>query len=92
MAESKEVATSPDEGRVKLTPDEFRQHWPAFCDCDAIPIEDFGDKAEDAGFIYTRAVKKADLDRSFAAELGIEPGGLIYDLTPAGLRALELSK
>jgi hypothetical protein len=74
---------------VKLTKDEFREHWPAFCDCDPVPVEDFADKAEEAGFIYTRGVEEEDLERSFAAELGIEPGGLVYDLTPAGRAALE---
>ncbi len=63
----------------------LRQHWAAFCDADAVP-EDFTDRMEVAGFISIRAVKKRDVEQtSFAAERGIEIGGMLWELTKKGL-------
>ena len=75
--------------RGELAPDvELRAFWDAFCDCDPTP-DDFADRMEAAGFIYMRAVDDDDLDDAFAAERGVEPGGTVWDLTPAGRLALK---
>ena len=67
----------------------LRQHWDAFCDGDRgnIPA-DFEDTVEAAGLIEMRAVTEDDLDDPFAAERGIEAGGSVWCLTPAGLAYL----
>ena len=61
--------------------------WHAFCDADPVPLE-FIDDMEKAGFVELRSVEDADLDEAFAAERGIEAGGLLWELTDAGRRAL----
>lgn len=67
--------------------DLLRQYWSAFCDADPVS-HDFSERMEAAGFIKLRAVTQDDLERSFASELGIEKGGNLWDLTPAGRAAL----
>lgn len=69
---------------------DLRQHWHAFCDCDPFPgREDFAERMDAAGLIGLRSVTKRDLEEDpFAAERGIEKGGLLWDLTAAGRRAL----
>jgi hypothetical protein len=42
---------------------------------------------EQRGLIVCRKVKKADLEEPFAADRGIEKGGIIFELTASG-RAL----
>ena len=61
--------------------------WRAFCDADPVPPE-FIDDMEKVGFAQLRSVEDADLEEAFAAERGIEPGGLLWELTDAGRRAL----
>lgn len=77
------------------TIDELRRYWSAICDCDVVPIDtdEFKDRAERLGLIRWRSVTRRDLDATpFAAELGIEAGGMIYALTAKGRKALEPEK
>lgn len=68
---------------------DLRRYWQYFCDCDPFPgSDDFQDRMEEAGFIETVPVEDADLERPFAAELGLEPGGLKWVLTSAGRKTL----
>lgn len=64
-------------------------HWNIFCDAD--PFEDsdtFSERMEAAGLIELVPVTKDALDESFAAERGIEPGGMMWVLTPDGHAAM----
>lgn len=70
---------------------DLRAHWNAFCDCDHTD-PDFIDRMRDAGFVRLRAVKRSDLEESFAAERGIELGGHVWELTAKGSRELAVSK
>jgi hypothetical protein len=79
-----------------MTPEEaLRGYWSAACDCDPVDHDaceeggDLFDAWEAAGLIRPRAVTKADLDDAFAAEKGIAPAGSMWELTPAGLDALQ---
>jgi hypothetical protein len=78
--------------QAKATPladDDLRQNWHRFCDCDPFPgIDDFQERMEAAGLIETAAVEEDDLDGAFAAELGMERGGLKWVLTDRGYAAL----
>ena len=67
---------------------DLREHWHAYCDADYRDL-DFIDRMEAAGFVRLRSVRKADLEESFAAERGIELGGMIYELTAKGRRELS---
>lgn len=76
---------------------DLTERWGAFCDKDELsgnrdPDEYVADMLLD-GFADLRAVEPDDLDDAFAWERGIEPGGMIYVLTPLGhaLRASLLS-
>lgn len=74
------------------TVDELRRYWGAICDCDIVPIDtdEFKDRAERLGFIRWRIATKRDVaDNIFAAELGIEVGGGLWELTAKGRKALE---
>lgn len=71
--------------------DDFRRNWPLFCDCDPFPgCHDFQERMEAAGLIETATVDEDDLEGSFAAERGLERGGLKWALTEAGRAALAL--
>jgi hypothetical protein len=79
---------------VKLTAgDMLRAYWNDACAADwhLIPDcpEDFMEQMEGAGLAYCRPVEDEDLEQAFAFELGIESGGFVWDLTPAGRAALE---
>lgn len=66
----------------------LRSHWSAFCDADPVP-DDFVELMDHAGLIQTRKVQKSDIDADdFAAERGIEMGGWLWELTPAGRAAI----
>lgn len=66
----------------------LRRHWDDFCDADPVP-EDFIDRMDDAGFVTLRKVTRDDLNTSFAAELGIEKGGWVWELTDLGRQVLD---
>ncbi len=64
-------------------------NWDHFCEADyalmASEDENYPDALEADGFVYLDAVNPDDLETPFAWELGIEPGGSVYRLTPLGL-------
>lgn len=67
----------------------LRVHWNTFTDADPVP-EGFVEAMEVAGFARLRPVRKADVDDDpFAYERGIEIGGMLWELTPAGRAALS---
>lgn len=70
------------------TAQKLRSFWDAFCDADPCPPE-FPDEMESAGFISLVPVTADDLEAPFAAERGIEPGGMLWQLTEAGRAALS---
>lgn len=61
----------------------LRKHWGDFCDADPVP-PDFIDLMAAAGYIELRSVTAADLAEPFAAERGIEKGGMLWELTEQG--------
>lgn len=68
---------------------ELRAHWMSFCDADAFAgSADFPERMEASGLIELVEVDDDALDDPFAAERGIERGGLMWQLTDAGRRAL----
>lgn len=70
--------------------DDLRRNWSSFCDCDQFDGSDtFADRMEAAGLIELDSVTERDLESAFAAERGIEPGGMVWRLTPGGRAALE---
>jgi hypothetical protein len=78
-------------GRAVLATDDLRKHWSAFCDCDPFFGSDtFLERMEAAGYIELIPVDDDALQDSFAAERGIEPGGMMWSLTSTGSRALDL--
>jgi hypothetical protein len=68
--------------------EELRCYWNAFCDADQYP-EGFEDRMEAAGFAEVTPVTDDDLHQSFAAERGIERGGMMWCLTDAGHAAFN---
>ena len=68
--------------------EELRCYWNAFCDADQYP-EGFEDRMEAAGFAEVTPVTDDDLHQSFAAERGIERGGMMWCLTDAGHEAFN---
>ena len=69
----------------------LRRHWHSFCDADPLPMsqDEFTDPLEEAGLIEFVAVTKAALQEPFAAERGIEKGGMMWQLTKAGHTAFK---
>jgi hypothetical protein len=88
-----------DAGHYDITPEqeaekdlerEFRRHWADFCDADPFPGSDtFAERAEVAGLIELVPVTDQALESAFAAERGIEPGGMMWVLTDAGRAVME---
>lgn len=68
---------------------DLRLHWTTFCLCDPIPVDDFIERMEAAKYVRLCKVTRDDLDQTFAEELGIVPGGMIWRLTKKGRAALE---
>jgi hypothetical protein len=78
-----------DEWRAR---DDLRKYWHAFCDADVIPIdrEDFTDRLEKFDLVTWRAVTKRDIEATpFAADLGLEIGGMCWELTAKGREVYE---
>jgi len=82
----------------RLTEDEWRarndlrEHWHAFTQCDIIPIDrdDFTERLEKFGLVTWRKVTKKDIaETPFADELGLEVGGMCWDLTAKGHKVFE---
>lgn len=73
------------------TVNDLRMYWGAICDCDLVPIDtdEFKDRAERLGLLRWRKATQRDVDAiAFAAELGIEVGGMLWELTAKGAREL----
>jgi hypothetical protein len=78
-----------DEWRAR---DDLRTYWHAFCDADIIPIDrdDFTDRLEKFDLVTWRKVTKSDVEATpFAYDLGLEIGGMCWDLTDKGRAVLE---
>lgn len=71
--------------------DTFADQWNAFCDGEPV-APDFIENAEAAGLAELGAVKRADLEDSFAAERGIELGGSVWHLTAKGRARYEAAE
>lgn len=72
-----------------LTPmQKLRDLWCDFCDADPVPPSFLGEM-EAAGLIECVPVTAEALDDVFAAKRGIELGGMMWVLTPAGRAALK---
>ncbi|WP_366655297.1 hypothetical protein [Fodinicurvata sp. EGI_FJ10296] len=70
--------------------EDLRRHRSAFCDADNFPErETLTDRMEAAGLIQLMPVDEQALEDPFAAERGIEPGGVMWTLTKAGYAILE---
>lgn len=70
--------------------EDLRRHWSAFCDADNFPgRETFTDRMEAAGLIQLVPVDEQALEDPFAAERGIEPGGVMWTPTKAGQAVLK---
>lgn len=68
---------------------DLKANWHTFCDADPFDGRDtFPERMEDAGLIRCVPVSRAALAESFAAERGIEKGGMMWELTAKGRRAL----
>jgi hypothetical protein len=73
-----------------MTPaEEVAAHWNAFCDSEPGVPDGFDDRMEAAGLAELRAVTAEDLEQAFAAERGIERGGMIWCLTAEGQKAFD---
>lgn len=87
-----EAKCTEADGRLR---DEFRRDWHSRCDCDwslmSGNVETFDDRMEAAGFIRLVPVTRRALEQPFAAELGIEKGGTMWELTAKGRKVLEPS-
>lgn len=74
--------------------DDMRRHWNDLCDCDVIPIDsdDLKERLEEHGLIRWRKATRRDVEQNtFAAELGIEVGGMLWELTAKGRKLMENS-
>lgn len=88
-----EIARSLTE--AKELREDLTENWDALCDADPIPHfrENFPEGLEAAGYAELVPVDADALDSPFAWERGIEPGGLMWRLTPLGLAIrAELAK
>ena len=93
MSEEKMRVALEREAARKNAADLLRSNWVSFCDADAFPgIDTFADAMEAAGYIELVPVTKEALEDSFAAERGIEPGGMMYRLTEAGRAAIATAQ
>lgn len=91
MGEEEKEALSKVLGEALLYT-EFRNNYDAFCQADWFSgCDTFADRMEAAGLIEVRSVTDDDLERPFAEELGIEPGGNVWDLTEKGRLVLAHS-
>lgn len=73
------------------TIDDMRRYWNALCDCDAIPIDsdDFKERLEKMGLMRWRTARRRDVEATpFAADLGIEVGRMLCELTPKGRKLM----
>jgi hypothetical protein len=75
---------------------ELRSDWEHFCQCDWHLMQGdtatFDQRMEAAGFIDLVPVTDSALEMPFASELGIEKGGMMWQLTPLGSSIVKTSK
>jgi hypothetical protein len=75
---------------------ELRSDWEHFCQCDWHLMQGdtatFDQRMEAAGFIDLVHVTDSALEMPFASELGIEKGGMMWQLTPLGSSIVKTSK
>lgn len=75
---------------LALAEADLRLHWNDFCDADPFyGSDDFAERMEAFDLIELAPVDDDALDDAFAAERGIEPGGMMWRLTEAGRAALR---
>lgn len=73
------------------TIDDLRRYWNEMCDCDVIAIDtdDFKDRLEKMGLMRWRTATRRDVEATpFAAELGIEAGRPLCELTSKGRKLM----
>lgn len=69
---------------------ELAARWHDFCDCDYFEnCDTFAERMEAAGLIKLVSVTREALEDGFAEERGIYPGGMMWELTADGHRAME---
>ncbi len=66
---------------------DFTEYWDAICDADPLPCDydEYVERMEVGGFAELVPVDDEALESAFAWERGIEPGGMMWQLTPLGL-------
>ncbi len=89
--------TTPDIAALAdpFTVDRFAAMWDDFCDADWRLVTDptsFLEQCEAAGLAECVPVDEEALDDVFASERGIEPGGMMWRLTPAGCARYRTSR
>lgn len=69
--------------------EDLTDNWDAFCSGDPPPHPrdepDFPQCLEAHGFVELVPVDDDALEHPFASEIGLEPGGMMWQLTPLGL-------
>lgn len=87
VASTIEAVLAGHEGMAK----DLRAHWHSFCDADAFPGSDtFTERMELAGLVECVPVTEEALESAFAAQRGVEPGGMMWVLTEAGKKVMEI--
>lgn len=70
--------------------EDLRKNWEASCQCDPFEGADtFLERMAAAGFIELAPVEDHQLQTAFAGELGIHPGGSVWELTDKGRKVLS---
>ena len=73
------------------TIDDMRRYWNAMCDCDVVPIDtdDLKERMEKMGLARWRKATRRDVEATpFAADIGIEAGAMIHELTAKGRKLI----
>lgn len=70
--------------------EDLRIYWLYFGDADPFDgCDTFAERMETAGYIHLVPVTAEALEDPFAADRGIEPGGMMWELTEEGRKAME---
>ncbi len=92
------MSADAERDRVVADPfmtDSFAAMWDDYTEADWQLVKDpttFLEQCEDAGLAECVEVDDDALDDAFAAERGIEPGGMMWRLTDAGRARYALSR
>lgn len=87
--------TARKEGEDRFVKDQFADIWDDFSDSDYhldYDVDEFLAKAEGSGLIECVPVTCEALDDPFAAERGIQPNGMMWQLTAAGLARYRVAR